>query len=60
MNAAQPFMLIVQHSGRMKRATHGFAFMFCSAVATVTGSVAAEDFVKSAIRSAGAIWRMTR
>ena len=45
MNAAQPFMLIVQQSGRMKRAIQGFAFMFASAVATVTGSVAAELFV---------------
>ena len=59
MNAAHPFMLIVQHSGRTNRAIHGFAFMFDSAVATVTGSVAAELFVKRAISRAGDIWRIT-
>ena len=42
----------------MKRAIQGFAFMFFSAVAIVTGSVAAEDFVKSAMRSAGVIRRI--
>ena len=59
MNAAQPFMLIVQQSGRMKRAIQGFACRFDSAVETVTGSVAAELFVKSAINSAGVILCIT-
>ena len=33
--------------------------MFFSAVATVTGNVAADDLVNSAMSSAGVIWRMT-
>ena len=60
MNAAQPFMLIVQQIGRMKRATSGFAFMLFSADAIVTGRVAAELLVKSAISTAGSMLRNTR
>ena len=59
MNAAQPFMLIVVQIGSTKRATRGFALRRVSAEASVTGSVPAELFVKSATASAGAIFLNT-
>ena len=59
MKAAQPFMLMVQQIGSTKRATSSFAFKLFSAEATVTGRVAAELLVKSAISTAGSMQRNT-
>ena len=53
MNAAQPFMLIVVQIGNTKRATLLEAPSLFSAEDMVTGSVAAELLVKSAINTAG-------
>ena len=53
MKAAQPFMLIVVHIGRIKRVNFLSHLTRFSAQSIVTGSVAAEDFVKSAVRIAG-------
>ena len=59
MKAAQPFMLIVVQIGRTKRETRGLTLRRASAEASVTGSVPAELFVKSATAMAGAILRKT-
>ena len=53
MKAAQPFILIVVQMGSTKRDTRGATFILFSADDIVTGSVAADDLVKSAISSAG-------
>ena len=53
MKAAQPFMLMVVQMGRTNRATSGRAFSFISAERMVTGRVATELLVKSAISTAG-------
>ena len=53
MNAAQPFMLIVVQIGSTKRVTRRSRRRFCSAEASVTGSVPAELFEKRATASAG-------
>lgn len=55
MNAAQPFMLMVVQMGSTKRETFFDTLSQSSAVCIVTGSVAAELLVKSAISTAGII-----
>ena len=57
MNAAQPFMFIVVQIGRTKRETRLSTPIRSSAVCMVTGSVAAELLVSSAMTTAGIIWR---
>ena len=47
MNAAQPFILIVQHKGRIKRATSGLALRLFSAEATVTGIDLSEKMLRA-------------
>ena len=59
MKAAQPFMLMVVQMGRTKRETFGSTPRRFSADESVTGSVAAELFVKRAITTAGLIARKT-
>ena len=56
MNAAQPFMLIVVHIGRMKRENFLSHLTRFSTQSIVTGKVAAEDFVNKAVRIAGIIF----
>src|SRR5574344_2812222 len=60
INAAQPFMLMVVHIGNTKRATLLCAPSLNSADDIVTGSVAADDLVNSAINRAGDMALMTR
>ena len=60
IKAAQPFMLMVVQMGRTKRLMEGLMRMFSSAEAMVTGSVAAELFVKRATARAGDMAFMTR
>ena len=55
MNAAQPFMLMVVQMGNTKRDTLLDTPIRFSAVCIVTGNVAAELLVKSAISTAGII-----
>ena len=55
MNAAQPFILMVVQIGKTKRATFELTPSRLSAVSMVTGKVAAELLVKSAISTAGII-----
>ena len=55
MNAAQPFMLIVVQMGNTKRATLELTPSRLSAVSIVTGNVAAELLVNSAMSTAGVI-----
>ena len=55
MKAAQPFMLMVVHIGRTKRAMSLRTPNRCSAESIVTGNVAALLLVKRAISTAGDI-----
>ena len=56
MKAAQPFMLIVVHIGRIKRENFLSHFTRFSTQSIVTGSVAAELFVNNAVKIAGIIF----
>lgn len=49
MKAAQPFIFMVVQIGRTKRDTRGETPIRCSEHCMVTGRVAAEDQVKSAM-----------
>ena len=59
INAAQPFMLMVQQRGSTKRETSFLAFRLFSAEEIVTGSVATELLVKNAIITAGSMFLKT-
>ena len=56
INAAQPFMLIVVHIGRIKRENFLSHLTRFSTQSIVTGKVAALLFVKRAVRIAGIIF----
>src|SRR5437868_10418666 len=55
MNAAQAFILMLVHKGKLKRATLGFTFNPCSAQSIAVGIAALEDFEKKANEIAGSI-----